>query len=152
METSSEATIHDCNKIIRTGDVLEPQCWQLKSDPPGGVPRRRGGRISVASTVGVRSLNVSVACQFCDLLAHFLTVYYLVTVVDSSFITRFHVISSTVFLILAHHLHSCHQYLFKNKIHLTQACNLHGAWGTCTPPPPPPSTQILTHIVGSAWT
>ena len=33
-------------------------------------------------------------CQFCALLSHFLTAYYLVTVVDSCFITRFLVISS----------------------------------------------------------
>ena len=75
METSYEATIHECNKIIsgqavclRTGDVLE---------------------------LGLRFLNISVACQFCALLSHVLTAYYLVTFVDSCFITRFHVFSSS---------------------------------------------------------
>ena len=50
---------------LRTGDVLE---------------------------LGLGSLNVSVACQFCALLSHFLTVYHLVTVVDSCCITRSHVV------------------------------------------------------------
>ena len=45
---------------LRTGDVLE---------------------------LGLGSLNVPVACQFCALLSHFLTVYHLVTVVDSGCIT-----------------------------------------------------------------
>ena len=49
---------------LRTGDVLE---------------------------LGLGSLNVSVACQFCALLSHLLTVYQLVTVVDSCCITRSHV-------------------------------------------------------------
>ena len=49
---------------LRTGDVLE---------------------------LGLRLVNVSVACQFCALLSHFLTVYHLVTVVDSCCITRSHV-------------------------------------------------------------
>ena len=49
---------------LRTGDVLE---------------------------LGLGSLNVSVACQVCALLSHFLTVYHLVTVVDSCCITRSHV-------------------------------------------------------------
>ena len=49
---------------LRTGDVLE---------------------------LGLGSLNVSVACQFCALLSHFLTVNHLVTVVDSCCITHSHV-------------------------------------------------------------
>ena len=49
---------------LRTGDVLE---------------------------LGLGSLNVSVASQFCALLSHFLTAHHLVTVVDSCCITRSHV-------------------------------------------------------------
>ena len=41
--------------------------------------------------LGVGSLNVSVACQFCALLSHFLAIYHLVTVVDSCCTTRSHV-------------------------------------------------------------
>ena len=60
---------------LRTGDVLE---------------------------LGLGSLNVSVACQFCALLLHFLTVYHLVTVVDSCCITRSHVfLLFSTFLLLA---------------------------------------------------
>ena len=40
--------------------------------------------------LGLRSLNVSVGCQFCALLSHVLTAYYLVTFEDNCFITRFH--------------------------------------------------------------
>ena len=41
--------------------------------------------------LGLGSLKVSVACQFCALLSHFLTVYHLLTVVESCCITRSHV-------------------------------------------------------------
>ena len=41
--------------------------------------------------LGLGSLNVSVACHLCALLSHFLTVYHLVTAVESCCITRFHV-------------------------------------------------------------
>ena len=42
--------------------------------------------------------KVSVARQFCALLSHVLTAYYLVTVVDNCFITRSHVFSSSIIL------------------------------------------------------
>ena len=54
---------------LRTGDVLELH-------------------------VGLRSLNVSVACQCCALLSHILTLCHLVPVVDSCCITRSRVFSS----------------------------------------------------------
>ena len=50
-----------------------------------------GLRIGDVLELGLGSLNVSVVCQFCAILSHFLTVYHLVTVVDSCCITRSHV-------------------------------------------------------------
>ena len=48
--------------------------------------------------LSLRSLNVSVACEFCSLLLHVITVYDLGTVVDSCFIIRSHVFSSSSIL------------------------------------------------------
>ena len=49
--------------------------------------------------LGLGSLNISVASQFCALLSHFLTAYHLVTVVDSCCITRSHVSSLSLHFI-----------------------------------------------------
>ena len=46
--------------------------------------------VHVQCHVGLGSLNVSVAGQFCTQLSHVLTVYHLVTVVDSCCIARSH--------------------------------------------------------------
>ena len=50
--------------------------------------------------LGHRPLNVSVACQCCALLSHFLTAYYRLTVVDSCSITRSHVFFFYFYLFL----------------------------------------------------
>ena len=63
-----------------------------RSGPPTGQQQQPGityffsfhlsGQMQII--LHFRSLNVSVTCQFCTLLSHFLTAYHLVTVVDSS--------------------------------------------------------------------
>ena len=47
----------------------------------------------------LNSRFVSEKCQFCALLSHFLTAYYLVAVVDRCFKTRFHLISSILVIL-----------------------------------------------------
>ena len=126
-ETSYEATIHDCNKVINSQKVLlravgRPHCHVISSSRHRPVTygilccrgiclctfllrssstpwsyltlnlpswKAVGLRTGDVSELGLRSLNISVACQFCALLSHVLTAYYLVTVVDSCSITRF---------------------------------------------------------------
>ena len=64
------------------------------------VGLRTGGVFELV--VGLKSLNVTVTCQFCALLSQFLAAYYLVTVVDSCFIhvTRFHFFYFDLFLFI----------------------------------------------------
>ena len=77
----------DYNSIISRLVLIGPTIT-LKLPTWKAIDLRTGG----VSELGLRLLNVSVACQFCGLLLHFLTASYLVTVADSCSRTPFHVV------------------------------------------------------------
>ena len=74
--------------------------------------------------LGRRSLNVSLACQFCALLSHVLTLYHPFTVVDSCCITRSRVLS-TLFWNCSEIITWCvnfSAYLSVGKLSMNESC------------------------------
>ena len=86
-----QTTIPERKATFHTTCVAQEMGRSIKGEAMRTSDPRPSSNTGVVLELGLGSLNVSVACQFCALLSHFLTVYHLVTVVDSCCITCSHV-------------------------------------------------------------